>query len=72
MASPAIPPRPAAVTMPSDPFEAWLAQQAIAGHDRMWLQRNRALLLKRWKRDDSALPPPLPVTPKPHDRYSEV
>lgn len=71
--NPSIPPRPAPVPMPPHPFDAWLAQQAVAGHDRMWLQRNRPALLKRWKCDDSPLPPPPPTEPRSvPDRYSEV
>jgi hypothetical protein len=70
--NPSIPPKPGPIPVPADPFEAWLMQQAIAGHDRMWLQRNRSVLRQRFERDQSPLPllPPLPE-PVP-DRYSEV
>ena len=72
MTNPSIPPQVAA-TLPEHPFEAWLVAQAVAGHDREWLRRNRPLLLKRWKKDDSPLPPPPPREPNPvPDRYSEV
>lgn len=41
------------------------------GHNRQWLERNRAGLKPRWERDQNDLP--LPVEPeKPYDRYSEV
>jgi hypothetical protein len=60
--------------MPDDPFEAWLARQAIAGHDRQWLRRNRPALAQRWKSGDTSdlpAPPPRDARPVP-DRYSEV
>lgn len=70
--NPSIPPRVAA-TMPEDPFEVWLVQQALAGYDRMWIQRNRPALQDRFKADQSPLPPPPPPEPaKVSDRYSEV
>jgi hypothetical protein len=73
MPSPSEPPRPAPVAAPVHPFDKWLMEQAIAGHDRQWLQRNRPNLLRRWKRDDSPLPPPPPTEPRPvPDRYSEA
>jgi hypothetical protein len=73
MANPSIPP-PLAPHFPSDPFEQWLARQALAGHDRMWLQRNRPALKQRWQSDpNTELPPPPPRDPgKVPDRYSEL
>lgn len=73
MANPSIPPQ-VAPHFPSDPFEAWLAQQALAGHDRMWLARNSTVLRQRWQRDpNSPLPPPPPPNAqRAPDRYSEV
>jgi hypothetical protein len=71
MSNPSIPPRVLA-DLPPHPFDQWLVAQAVAGHDRDWLRRNRPMLLKRWKNDDSPLPPPLPAQPKTHDRYSEI
>lgn len=64
---------PVAATFPDDPFERWMAEQALAGHDRMWLRRNAAMLRKRWERNPSPLQPPPPVSyNEPPDRYSEV
>ncbi len=69
---PPLPPRVQA-QMPSDPFEAWLARQAVLGHDRLWLQRNASGLRQRWERDRTKdLPPPEPEPEKPYDRYSEL
>ena len=68
--NPSIPPsiKPA---LPSDPFEAWLVQQAIAGHDRQWLQRNRTVLERRFTTDPSPLPIP-PAPEKAYDRMKEI
>jgi hypothetical protein len=57
--------------LPADPFEAWLVKQALAGHDRQWIERNRVALEQRWQRDPSELPL-LPEPDRTYDRYSEV
>jgi len=73
MTNPSTPPPPGPILLPEHPFDQWLARQAMAGHDRMWLQRNRPALFRRWRQDDSPLPAPPPVEPNPvPDRYSEV
>lgn len=48
------PPKPRK-TLPTDPFEAWMAKQAAAGHDRQWLEHNRPALAERFKRDQTDL-----------------
>lgn len=69
---PPIPPE-ARQQMPDDPFELWLARQALAGHDRHWLRRNAVSLKERWEREPTAdLPPPLPPRERVRDRYEEL
>lgn len=69
---PPIPPKVERL-MPTDPFERWLAEQALAGHDRQWLRRNAQPLRERWERDpETPLPAPLPAPERPYNRYNEV
>lgn len=59
--------------MPTDPFERWLATQAVLGHDKDWLRRNTVALRQRFDLDPEAnLPEPLPVPEKAYDRYAEL
>lgn len=72
--NPSIPPRVQQHLGTDDPFETWLARQALGGHDRQWLRRNVAAMRRRWESNPTEdLPPPLPSDPgKVPDRYDEL